>query len=105
MLQLLPAHIIPSAQWEYDAVNIDSVPVIWSHTLQYLLAVEANYQHGQILSEIQVQEIKDRHVEVWQEELDGAIPEEVPMPHFISGSGTEEDPYIMNYSSWLLTNS
>jgi hypothetical protein len=96
--------MIPGVQWEYDALNIDSVPVMWSHTLQYLLAVEANYQHSQILTEIQVQEIKTRHVEVWKESRDGTIPENVPLPHFISGSGSEEEPYVMNYSSWLLTD-
>ena len=95
MLQLLPTHIIPSAQWEYDAVNIDTVPVIWSHTLQYLLAIEANYQHGQILTEAQIQEIKARHVEVWQEELDGATPEEVPMPHFLKNGHVQFDSFLL----------
>jgi hypothetical protein len=103
MVQLFPPYIIPKVQWEYDALNIDAVTVMWSHTLQYLLAVEANYQHGQILTEIQVQEIKARHVEVWKEYRDGAVPEELPLPHFISGTGAAE-PYVMNYSSWLLTD-
>jgi len=103
MSQLFSPRFIPEAQWIYDAVNIDLVEVHWVHNLQYSLAIEADYQHGQVLTEIQVQEIKARHVEVWQEKLDGEIPEEIPIPHFIIGSGTEEAPYKMNYSSFLLT--
>ena len=105
MLKLFSPRLIPAAQWEYDAVNIDLVDVHWAHNLQFLLASEANYQHEQILTEAQVQEIKARHVEVWQEVLDGEIPEETPTPHFIVGSGTEEDPYKMSYSSFLLTEA
>ena len=93
MLYLLSSEdSIAAAQWEYDAVNIDLVDVHWAHNLQFLLASEANYQHEQILTETQVQEIKARHVEVWQEELDGEIPEETPTAHFIVGSGTAADP-------------
>lgn len=103
MLKLFESQLIPAAQWEYDAVNIDLVDTHWTHKLQFLLASEASYQHGQTLTETQVQEIKARHTEVWQEVLDGVLPEEIPMPHFIVGSGTEEDPYKMSYSSFLLT--
>ena len=95
MLQLLPAHIIPRVQWEYDAENIRSVPAIWSHWLQFKLAIEANYQHGQVLTEVQILEIKARHVEVWQEEIDGPIPEEIPMTHFIKNGQIEFDSFLL----------
>jgi len=101
---LIAPHKIAAAQWEYDAkITIpDSMPE-WSRKLQCLLAKEALYQHEQALTNTQVQEIKARYLETWSVKKDGEVPSEDPLPHFIIGSGTSEDPYKMNYSSFLLT--
>ena len=106
MLQLIsPKEKVAAAQWEYDAENTDLIEDLAVHKLQYLLAAEAEYQHNQALTGVQVQEIKARCAEV-RSELEGApVREETSMPRFIIGSGTSGDPYKMDYSSFLLTEA
>ena len=106
MLQLIsPKEKVAAAQWEYDAENTDLIEDLAAHKLQYLLAVETTHQHGQILTAAQVQEIKTRCAEVRAELEAAPLREETLNPHFIIGSGTLEDPYKMNYSSFLLTEA
>jgi len=105
---LFEPRLIPGAQWEYSVEHVDSPEYPPGGTysgkrLQFILATEGIYQHEQVLTETQVQEIKVRYAEVWGVDKDGDIPEETPTPFFIVGSGTSVDPYKMNYSSFLLT--
>jgi hypothetical protein len=112
MLKLFEPGLIPGAQWAYAARGVESEDyppggVHWGFQLQFDLAHEGTYQHDQVLTATQVQEIKARYVEVWSWPYhDGPMPNDVgdvATPFFIIGSGTSADPYKMNYSSFLLT--
>ena len=69
---LLEPRLIPGAQWEYSVEHVGTPEYPPGGTysgkrLQFILATEGIYQHEQVLTETQVQEIKVRYAEVWDD--------------------------------------